>query len=446
MKRIVAADETVRRLCGVQHYQPGTAYRRSAFCDCVPCEDGVLLFHTLTCELLYAESEEELSLFEEELVKDWFLVPIGFDEKKLLADLRRVADMIKPKPRGRNSFTVLTTTDCNARCFYCYEMGCERITMTRETARDAADYMARVSGGEEITISWFGGEPLYNAEAIDVICAELRRKHIRFSSKMTSNGYFLDGETARKAVRDWNLTFVQITVDGTREIYNRTKAYIDRPADAYTRVLNNIEAASDVGISVTVRLNLDRNNADDMMLLADELADRFAGRENVDAIVTPLWEFAGKIHRFRDEAETFERSHALRRKLTDLGLYRISALPSGFVGNQCLADNDACEVIMPDGRLGKCEHFGEDSIIGSIYDGCRNQDVIAAWREHEKSFAECDECPLLPRCVIVKKCAWYQNGCREHNRLLKRSELHDRMLHTYHAYKNRLKPESEAEI
>ena len=141
----------------------------------------------------------------------------------------------------KTEFTVLTTTDCNARCYYCYEKGIRREPMTRETAIAAADYIACASRGEKVRLRWFGGEPLFNREAIDVICGALEQKKICFESAMTTNGFYLDEKTTADAVEKWNLKNVQITVDGTEKTYNRIKAYIDAEENPYRRVMNNIK-------------------------------------------------------------------------------------------------------------------------------------------------------------------------------------------------------------
>ncbi|MEI3172875.1 MAG: radical SAM protein [Lachnospiraceae bacterium] len=130
------------------------------------------------------------------------------------------------EPEHITSYTIFTTTDCNARCFYCYEMGRSRIPMSDETAHKAAAYIAAHCGGEKVHLHWFGGEPLFNKQVIDIICTDLAEKGIVYESMIISNGYLFDGATVEQAVSHWKLKNVQITLDGTEEIYNRSKAFI----------------------------------------------------------------------------------------------------------------------------------------------------------------------------------------------------------------------------
>ena len=86
-------------------------------------------------------------------------------------------------------YTIFPTTDCNARCFYCFELGRSRIKMSIETAQKVVQYIKAHCGGKKVNISWFGGEPLFHQEAIDTICDGLRAEGVEFASTMVSNGY-----------------------------------------------------------------------------------------------------------------------------------------------------------------------------------------------------------------------------------------------------------------
>lgn len=122
-----------------------------------------------------------------------------------------------------------------------------------------------VDGGEKVGIQWFGGEPLFNKAVIDIICNDLTAKGVEYHSTMISNGYLFDDATVKQAVELWKLKRIQITLDGP---------------SSYQVVLANIERLLDAGVSVGIRLNMDNHNAENLMLLADELHERFAGRKH----------------------------------------------------------------------------------------------------------------------------------------------------------------------
>lgn len=416
MKIVRPPIQALSGIVGAQKYKEKIRYRRTRHQIAVPCEDGTLLYHTLTGELLLLEAGESEETCREELIRRWFLIPQDFDECKQSDGVRRVAKLLQRPVKERTNFTILTTTDCNARCFYCYEKGIFRCAMTEETARDVGEYVARVSGGKKVRLSWFGGEPLYNVGVIDVICGVLQAHGVEYTAKMTSNGYYLDAQTAQKAVRDWHLQKVQITLDGTEPVYNRTKAYVDRDGGSpFQRVMGNIESALDVGLEVTIRLNMDRANAEDLLALVDQIAQRFGSRPNLFGKVALLYEFSGRIHAFSSPQEAGDYGRRLQEKLDRCGLGQRAALNVNPHFNQCMADADNCEVILPDGRIERCEHIRDTEAVGTIYNEARDTEKVQAWKE-TTYFPECMECALYPRCVLLKKCEWNRNGCSETRR------------------------------
>ena len=435
VERIRGGNRTVREICGKQKQDPGAGYRYSTYSLAVPCEEGTLLYHTLTGELVFLPQGTPTEEEREQLIASRFLVPEGSDDRAYAEKVLKIAGMLRPPVRHKTSFTILTTTDCNARCFYCYEIGIRRIPMTEETARAAAAYIRQASGGEPVFLRWFGGEPLYNRRVIDIICGDLREHGAEYESGMVSNGYYLDGETAAHAVRDWHLRKVQITIDGTEKLYNRTKAYIDADENPYARVLNNIRQATEAGIRVTIRLNMDAGNAEDLCRLADDLAARFPEHTNLQVYVALIQKFAGGIHRYDSWAKTEESYFAIRERLKAHGLLREKGLPSSLRQSRCMADDDASEIILPDGRTGRCEHFSEDMITGDIRDGHRDEEVTRRYKA-PLDVPECGSCVLFPICRKLQMCVWNQNSCAEVDRHIAVRELAERVQAIYKEHKN----------
>lgn len=456
MKQVSPADGLAAKIYGRGKPDPDRCYRKSLFAAEVPCEDGVIFFHTLAGSmfLLNEVDAEQLSeaLLRElplreleqtvsaecfrtvtELIRERYLVPDDTDEIKHASEVRSMMElmMLQKEKKVKNAFTILTTTDCNARCFYCYEMGRSRITMSEKTAADVALYIINACGGEKVSLNWFGGEPLKNKPAIDIITGKLRERNIEFSSSVTTNGYYLDRETVRKCKDAWNVKRIQITLDGTEKTYNRIKAYREADPNPYETVLGNMEEALKAGLGIGIRLNMDAKNAGDLNDLVDELARRFSGFENVKIYAALLREFAGSIHEFSGEDKAAEQCLLLQRKIEENGLGSAARLKPQIRLNRCMADSDSAEVILPDGRIGKCEHISESDFIGTIYDPARDSALIRAWKERREPYPECRTCPLFPRCIILKKCAWTEDKCRHSKRILRLTRLKKEILQAY---------------
>lgn len=446
MIEILPPIDAAVKLCGSPKNAPGDNYRLSRHCVQVQCADGTLLYHTLTGAVYHLPSGETLDAARDALIENWFLVPQTFDENAYADQLRHIAGLIKPKAKHKDHFTILTTTDCNARCRYCYEMGRQRIAMSPETAAAAAGYMLRESGGDRpLKLFWFGGEPLYNISAIDTITSILRRENVSFRSSMTSNGFYLTPNLVKKAVAEWAMEAVQITIDGTEETYNRIKAYIDDCPNPFARVMDNIDAALAAGVRVTIRLNMDRKNAEDISAVIDQICPRFKGKGNCNVYIALLRSYRAKINEFNTEQELLDCFFRLRDKIKNYGMLRTIPLSREITLNHCKADNDACEIILPDGRLEHCHHYVEGEQYGSIFTPQRDQARINAWKEVQKDYPACKTCPMYPLCINLKKCGGSSDGCSSTDRAIWLQSIQEQMLVQYESWKSSHRERTEEE-
>jgi radical SAM protein with 4Fe4S-binding SPASM domain len=436
MKVIVEPVGFVNDLIGKARKQEASE-RMTKHCVTAECDGGTLLYHTLTGELIYLdEKERNTPVTCNLLTEKHFLIGCDCDENRISDHVRTVAGIMRSGMTDVTDFTILTTTDCNARCFYCYEKGIRRYSMSAETAEATADFIRSSSGGKKIGISWFGGEPLFNKEAISLISNKLEKAGTAFSSHMTSNGLLFDEETIKEAVSLWRMNRVQITIDGTEEVYNRIKAYVEKQGSPYRTVIRNIGMLTDAGVRVFVRLNMNRTNFDNLMQLAGELGKLFGGNRLFCAYPVPLRAFAGEVGEFENPGDEINAYRALKEKLFSLGIGRNEKLPRAYSPTRCMADNDGNLVIFPDGRLSKCEHYCEKDVIGDIFSGVRDHVSAGAWKE-KTVFDGCSDCPLYPRCVNLKKCPWAAFGCSEAVREIRISNIRDKMISEYRSFISR---------
>lgn len=407
MQIISEANKTVLKILK-RFKKTGACCRLLRYCVEEPVEEGILLFNLLTRELLLlTEAEHSRMLENEYLQEQWFVVPEDAKDKEYADLVRWVLSSQKKPTEAITGYTIFTTTDCNARCFYCFELGRSRVPMSHETALKTVRYIKEHCGGEKVRLAWFGGEPLFNYGAIDTICEGLRKEGVEFVSTMTSNGYLFDEELVGKAVTDWKLQKVQITLDGTEEVYNKTKAYIHREGSAYARVLENMKRLVDASVKVTVRLNMDMHNAENLLELVDELAREFAGRTGLTVYAHHIFE-EGKPMAERHSSEGWEMRHEamcrLRDRIAEHGLSTKQGIQKKPKQNRCMADSGHSVTILPTGDIGLCEHYSESQFIGHLDRDGVDDAMVASWREAIPEEPECAECFYYPSCFRLKKC------------------------------------------
>ena len=394
-----------------QRLQEGESYRLMHFVVQLPVDEGLLLYNVMTRAVALLTPEETREMTDNpasvpELVAKWFAVPLDHDDRKMAREVRAVGKMLEKRPKGFTGYTILTTTDCNARCFYCYEKGRSRISMKEETAQKVAEFIIRNNSGQKVKFCWFGGEPLFNKGVISLICGELRRAGIVYQSFLVSNGYLFDESVIAEATGLWNLQKVQITLDGTENVYNRSKAFICPEGSPYRRVLGNIHRILDAGIRVDIRINIDRHNADDLLDLADVLTNEFGGQKHFGVYCHPLFQAGAEAvpHTDSQRWELFEARMRLQEKLRDGKIALKGKLPDKLKLNHCMADRDTDVIILPDGHLGKCEHYTDGHWFGHLDSEERDETLLADFKRLREEIDACADCPFYPDCYRLVLC------------------------------------------
>lgn len=452
MKQVLAANKTIMSIIGNAKLSK-SGYRFINYAVAEPIEDGILLYNTLTCELLLLTQEEYDNALQDPILRQkWFVVPEDTCEKKIAQMVRWVQKSTAKQKKGISRFVILTTTDCNARCFYCFELGCKRIPMSDGTALKTFEFIKENSLGNHVVITWFGGEPLFNTSAIDIICQKLREAGISYESKMVSNGYLFDDENVRKCTELWNLKKVQISMDGTEEIYNKTKRYIYKEGNSYQIVMSNIQRLLDSEINVIVRVNMDFHNIEDLNVFAEEMAHRFGGNSKfclyprLIISETKAWD---ESHTLDEWAALYEAKNRLEQKLNKLGIFKLqtSRLRRNLPQTACMADSSNSVVITPDGHLGTCEHYTDKELIGHIDSAERDEAVIDSFRQYWEDTEECDTCFYYPQCIRLKKCS-YNKPCIGPERMERGRHIRIAMLNEYRqwvaqAQEEEIDPEDE---
>ena len=411
-----ANQEIFNILKGPQIYIEGKKYRFNKFCIIEEYEDNILIYNSLTGGLIGLSKLEYKNIdvtknyeYVNFLISSWFLVTENFDEEYVLDIMRKrqevlLTDYYLDHP---TMFTILTTSACNARCFYCYELGIKKKThMSKETAEKVADYIIKHTDKRDtISLDWFGGEPLFNSEVIDLICFRVLASGIKFTSSMVSNGYLFDDNIINKAINQWNLTNVQITLDGTEEIYNKTKAYIYKDCESpFKRVIQNIHKLLDTKINVSIRMNCDKHNFEDLIKLVDYLYQEFGKNEYFTLYVWPIFDDESK--RTPEERKIlYDNIDKIDQHIYDTFGIVIKGINRAVAGVHCMVDRGNAVCIYPKGEIGVCEHYLEDHFVSHIDNpNEKNWDVLKQWRQYTPYGDLCKDCPIRPECIRVNDC------------------------------------------
>ena len=381
-------------------------YRLCKFVVVAKVQEGWMLYNTTTGGVIYIKSSDDLYQSLDKLVEMHYYVPLEFDEVEWVNNIR-TKKIQKQKNGLIDGLTILTTMDCNARCFYCYEKGQPRISMTDTIAQDVANFIIQQSPKSSIKLRWFGGEPLVNTNAINIICNSLIDNGVEFKSSMISNGLLFTDSIILQAQNVWKLKNVQITLDGTKEVYQKAKAYKNANGDEFDTVINNIKKISEANIKVSIRLNQGLYNTSDLLELIDFLATKFKGNKLVSIYNSLLYEEQDN----HADQEMYDKFQMVQNKIMKCGFFRGNPLKRKLKTTHCMADNDSSVIITPKGDIGKCEHYTNQYLVGNIYDKTIDANEIKKCKEQYLPTQKCFECPLYPQCVRIKLCPEEKEFC-----------------------------------
>lgn len=432
---IKKATSDVMYLCGEQLYSSSETYRISDFVISHELSDGTLFLSCLTGELIKVI---DYNMAFPYLVKHWFFVRLNTDEKLLVPKIRHLLDAYeKTRKHRRVHFEILTTMECNANCFYCYEKGYHISSMKPETAQQVVQFIKAGKPNNIVKIQWYGGEPLMNSNSIDIICDGLKCQNIEFVSSMVSNGFLFSDDIILKANNLWNLKTVRISLDGEEKTYNKTKSYKHVSGSPFRIVLSNIDKLIRANISVGLRVNIENYNIKSCLSLVDFLATKYKGNKKVSFFINLLnnTERNDKIASDKDARlflfdEVVRIKERLFREGFDVNFISIPSMSAVF----CPADDKSHVLIKPNGDLAFCAENFDNIANGTVFSCPAEIQVPSLFSETYQMGPACDNCPMFASCTLSKLCPSCSQSCTAEIKEIKLRELKLAMEKQYYNY------------
>lgn len=342
------------------------------------------------------------------LAADGFVVPCEFDELSSVQNAYFEA-------RGditRMSLTIAPTMSCNLACGYCFQ-GLDKDLSPIDVRLEAGILgfiAAKRDGLRELSVTWYGGEPLMARKKLYQIADSVIRycdeSSITYSSMIVTNGYLLTQEVAHEL---WSRRCgsAQVTIDGVESTHDRMRPLISGRG-SYRRIMENLENVLDrTPMRISLRVNVGRRNVGECQNLVDELVSRgFAGRPNFSLYFASIDAATSESGSAREEGMSRrEFCHAvltLGERVRREGMAGPIVIPKGIMG-MCVAAQDNGYVITQKGDVHKCWETAHDKskCIGSIFEVEKlNDSVNGALWSHWSPFDNevCRNCRILPMC------------------------------------------------
>lgn len=309
---------------------------------------------------------------------------------------------------------LLASEDCNFRCVYCYEKF-RNGTMAPSVRAGIMNMVRhRAPRLSELSVGWFGGEPLYGWEAVEELSPFFRRvadEHgLVHAQNMTTNGYLLTEERATRLL-EWGCRSYQITIDGLAEEHDcKRKGRDGSPTHAV--ILENLRSlkARDEHFNVAIRVNFDQENVPRLGAFLEVLSEDFAGDPRFKMRFRAVGKWGGENDDTLATCGLGEKRQVLRnlRGLTDAANLR----QEGGIRDAAKFGNEVCYAARPynfivsaTGKLMKCTVVLDDlpeNVVGQIHaDGTMDlsDERMGKWvNPHFEHDTMCQKCHVLPTC------------------------------------------------
>lgn len=386
-------------------------------------DDATIFFNATTCALAVVD-ENFLRVLED--VKN-----NSYDEKnydaQLIADMKSsgclIEDDIDELERlefYRNlekydmtnlGLTIAPTLDCNFRCKYCFETH-PKGKMSYETQAALIKFVeSRFKNTKLFSVMWYGGEPLLAKEIVYSLSEKFMELCEKFSVEyeafIVTNASLLEDSDV-EFFKKYKIQGAQITIDGVKEVHDSRRRN-NTGESTFDKLIDRVNLLLNKGLTVIVRINIDKENIDCVDEFLDILAERIVNRERLNISfgqVLPINEVCRSIKSdCYDNAQFADIMLPLYEKVSNRGFTTKKLL--GYISsrvNSCCADYANSFVVDKNGELYRCwNHVGNLKMSsGNVNDGDnltleKNYLPWIQWNpiKHPK----CRECECLPICI-----------------------------------------------
>lgn len=355
---------------------------------------------------------------ESELPGLSFLKEIGFlvkegDDEIRIENLRK--QLKKNQVQG---LYLIVSTECNLNCFYCFYRNKNSKTLARpvrqmdeEVIKRAIDFFVTLTSknnkqecGYWEQITFYGGEPLFNMNAIQVGVDYIDKLKVKgelwadTNLVVNTNGTLITDEFAILAAQQ-NLE-VQVSIDGFREIHDQSRGRREG-GGSFEEVINGVEVLHCHGVSVTPMITVTSNNARELPHLVEWLYENFfISKYFTNLLISTTEEDASHYPLIAARAMSEAHRAACKFGIED----NFGSTIKGFWGPQ--PSQQSCGAgrkitIFPNGEIHTCQALEESGVtfLGQLPEFDQNSVNWQYWQRRTRfNNNECLVCPVVGSC------------------------------------------------
>jgi len=216
----------------------------------------------------------------------------------------------------------------------------------------------RIDGLRELSISWFGGEPLLARDILEeisthVLHAQSTRPAVSYRGDITTNGSLLTDTVVDKLV-ELGIRFIQVSLDGPEALHDSTRRRTTGRG-SFRQIWKNLLSIRQgkLDLEVLLRIHLTPLNIHVMDDFLRELRDTFLSDSRFRVFLKPVERMGGPNN---DTIDVIPHEDHRRVVASLKAALHLEGRDTGlFQGeNICYAARANSLMIRADGRIGKC--------------------------------------------------------------------------------------------
>ena len=326
------------------------------------------------------------------------------DEKKddRLYDILKMRRLSSNYNNGVMLLTIAPTRNCNFGCPYCYEKNKDFALMTEETENNIVEFIKRRKSVQQISLVWYGGEPLLAFERILSLNNKITSLGKSIRAMIVTNGYGLNEKVIRE-LENLHIKTIQITLDGDRETHD-SRRFLLGGGKTFDRIVANLDCLlkSAWDGKVNIRMNVDETNKGDYTKVHHFIEERYKDKR--------ISVYPGFVHIEGDETnpdvaccfDSEKKGEFLCEQADKNWIFDLPVFPSMVLGGCTMTKRNAY-VIGPEGEIYKCwDDVGiPEKVVGNVNEPDQWNMGLVAEEMIEGSYLEdeeCKSCFFFPVC------------------------------------------------
>jgi uncharacterized protein len=245
------------------------------------------------------------------------------EEEDVFKKFTTVLRQSMEKGNESGSFMLLLSYNCNLRCPYCYQQEHRHRNSGTIMSEGMVDLIFEKLYNkiipnlklEKTRIMFYGGEPFLPSNKPAIYRAlEWAKKYGMRVSDIT-NATMIDTMPDIFSNKPGYVSWCQVSLDGSKRFHDKSRITADGRG-TYEKILSNLKFMLEKGVSISLRLNLDRKKLESIQELMDEL--KSAGileYKNLSIYASPLHDNIAKV-----DSTDFMDLYELSTKLLNQGI------------------------------------------------------------------------------------------------------------------------------